>query len=319
MIRRALLPMILLVAMAGGLVMVVSARQPDQPGVRLVLEGRTAIIAGQPWALTVRMTGAQAGDTVYLALFNGLQTLEKDVRLTRNGLAVWHIPAGRLTEAGTSLIIARAGTVESQRTLEVISGAAVEADLFSTANTFAAYGEAGATVLLLPRDAWGNPASDTGDLAVEVRFPDSQQATYPFMYTEGLGWARLRSMGGPGRVRLSLVDASVSGTLELLQTPGEPAQVDLSLDPLCVWDDGRDMVTLTAAVHDAHDHPVADGTLVTFSWQNGFGYGLTLDGVALLRIPGPSAAGRYHYTAKSGVVVSNQAILQVSAGGCAGE
>jgi hypothetical protein len=135
-------------------------------------------------------------------------------------------------------------------------------------------------------------------------------------YRTGIGWVSIQSHDSPGRVRVTLHASTAQAYLELMQQPTNAAAVNLTITPACILSDERDRVTLTADVMDEYGSPVVDGTLVTFSWEGGHGYGQTIDGRATLRLPAPPQPGRYLYTATSDAAHSSAIPLQVTATQC---
>jgi hypothetical protein len=246
----------------------------------ITLDGDTKITAGEPWQLRVTVNAGAAGENVQALLFNGFRTFQTQLTLGTGGVAVWQIQQGQITQAGTSLVVVQYGDDRVQQALRVFPEAPTAVDMVTTANAIPAYGDGTATILLLPRDTFGNAPLDSRRFLLDVQYPDGTTTNEPFTYNNGLGRYTLNSQGMQGRVRLSLDDDALTAALELMQIPSVPAVVALSITPDCVLDDGRDVITLSAVVTDAHRAPVSDGTLVVFDWDEGMGYGHTLDGRA---------------------------------------
>lgn len=297
---------------AGLLIVVLS--QPDD--VLIELDAQTRIEAGQAWTVTISIPYADAGDMVEAVLMNGLQTLTTQLMLGDGGMARWSIPANRITQAGRSLLWVRYHDYEVRHTLDVAPQEATTADLFSTSNDLVAYGESQTTVIVLPRDEWGNPANDDTPLTLHSRYPDGTTRSDVFDYVGGIGWLILPSQGQVGRVRLMIAHDVIDATLELRQTPNQPDAITLKIQPPCVLNDDRDLVTLIANVADAQGYPVVDGTLVTFRWREGFGVERTIDGRATLRLPAPTRIGWHFYRAQAGNVQSLYRWLRVTGEAC---
>lgn len=283
---------------------------------RILLQAERRIDAGDPWQVTVQIPNATAGDTVQIILINGLQTLDTTVTLGTGGIAVWQVPTKQITQAGDSLLIVRYGELETRQTMQVSPLSPNEVDLFTTANTLRAYGEGAATIMMLPRDIWGNPPNTLSETSLDIVYPDGTQASQSFDYTEGLGFLQMRSQGHPGRVRLTLNQRSIEAAMELTQTAGTPQSILINVSPDCILADGRDLVTITATVQAEAGLPVTDGTLVTFTWRDGQGYAQTIDGVATLRMPVPAGEAWIIFHANVSEQRSEAGILRIEDGNC---
>ncbi len=283
---------------------------------RISVNADDILYAGERWVVTVSVVDAEAGETVQATLINGLQTLHAELTLGDGGVALWRVPAGRLVQAGQTLLILRYDEHVFRYPLRVLPTEPVTADLFATLNQLMAYGQGETTIITLPLDAWGNATTNHHQLRLISHYPNGYRDTHRFTYAGGLGWLTLHSQGGPGRLRLALQQGSIDTRLELHQSPGRPHDIALSLATGCVPNDGRDTVTVAATVMDAHGNTVADGTLVTFTWRNGQGVGRTLDGRASLRLPAPTRTGWVMFRAAAGEVISMPEFLQVTRGLC---
>lgn len=313
--RRLIL--ILMTAGLAGIVLheVLLSAQSSSAG-QIAVEVARSISAGQPLDIAVHIAGAEAGVTVEAALFNGLQRHSAALALGTGGVALWRIPPETLVHAGESLLVIRHAGEEVRLGLTVRPGEVERIDLLTTANNIGAYGEETADILVLPRDRWGGVPSSIAGAVGEIRYPDGEIRRLPFTYRAGLGWARLRSLGAPGRVRLRLGIHAASATLEINQLAGRVSRIDLQVSPACVLDDGRDLITLSARVTDRQGFAVVDGTLVMFTWRGGQGYGQTIDGQAALRLPTSARPGVYRYSAEAAGVESNTIELTVTADRC---
>lgn len=284
--------------------------------ITIKLVAPTSIQAGDSWELSVIVPGANAGEVVNATLFNGLHHHQLLLKLGTGGIALWQFPKNTLIYAGTSLLTVRYQDVELQRALHVLPTKARTAELMTTSNNLAAYGEQQALLMALLADEWGNPPSLNTEIRAEVQFPNTQRKPLKFTYANGIAWSPMRSMGEPGRVRVTLAVDDANSYLEINQIAAAPANIALELFPECILSDGRDIVTLTAEVRDAFGYSVADGTLVAFSWNEGESYALTLDGRAKLRLPAPTTFGDVTYSAHSGGAQPASAVLKVVQDGC---
>ncbi|QPC84960.1 hypothetical protein G4Y79_11495 [Phototrophicus methaneseepsis] len=283
---------------------------------KITLEGPITLTAGEAWALNITIDNGSVGDTLEASIINGLQVLHETLTLGTGSIALWHIPEGTITQAGESLLIITYGNDTVEQNLAVLPAEPAQVDLFSTMNSLPSYGEGETTVMILPRDLWGNAPPNDSHFSLHVQYPTGESLMYPFEYREGLGYLQLVSQGGPGRLRLSIAQDQLAASLELVQTSGVPSKVELELVPDCVLNDGRDMVTLEATILDSNAYNVVDGTLVTFTWDDGQGYGRTIDGTAMLRLPAPLQTGHFVYGASSGQAHAEPAMLEVTAERC---
>lgn len=286
--------------------------QPLQAQTIFTLDAPSFINAGG--ALTVKVR-AEASTPISLRLYNGIQRLATTLIAEADGTATWELPPNTLISSGESLLIATADGATLTQTIQVRVGDIEQVDFLTTANNLIAYGQGQAMLISLVGDRYGNPVSDF-EATVSIQPPNGETEEVPLSIQSGLGWQWFDSIGAPGRVRLTLSAASVRQSLELMQMPAAAAEVTLVLSPACVNDDGRDVITLQARVADEHGLPVSDSTLVSFQWALGGGSAQVFEGVASLRLPAPTAAGRYDFTASSGDVTSEPVALSVETEAC---
>lgn len=297
----------------------VHAQTPPNNTGTITLESTERIRAGDAWDVAISIPTTQTGAQVDAFLVNGMRTFDVTLTLDTGGVAVWQFPADEITQAGASQLIVRYGDQEARRSLQVMPLAATDVDLFTTANALPAYGDGAATIMVLPRDEWGNAPPNIDTLLLDVLYPDETHRQNTFNYVQGLGWLDLRSVGNPGRVRLGLTEGGLLADLELTQTPGTAASVIARVEPSCITADGRDLMTVTAHVRDKAGNAVAAGTLVTFTWLDGQAAAQTIDGLATLRLPTPTKPGWMIFRAHVGELRSEVAILQVAVGRCSDE
>ena len=274
-----------------------------------------SIQAGDEWTVSLTVADAIAGDTVDVVLVNGLQTFHETLTLGSGGVARWHLPEDTLTQAGESVLIVRHGETESRMQLRVNPERPVTGELFSTGNAIPAYGNGSASVIVLPRDRWGN-APIEHDFAVNIRYPDGSDVVNDMTYRPGIAWSKLVSRGDPGRIQLRM--PALDAELDIMQTPGTAQALSLSVKPECIRDDSPDRIMLDAIVTDHRGNNVTDGTLVTFYWQGGQGYGRTVDGRATLYIPHPGTPGFVLYQATAGTASPAAAVLVILGEACNG-
>lgn len=276
----------------------------------------TTIFAGD--AITITVNVGLERTVVKMTLLAGWETFTATILPDQDGVAHWSIPTGQVTHADDGLIIAQYDEQEIRYPLRVLPGEPINTDFFATANMAASYGQGSASVLILPYDAWGNAAMQGEPYTMIGLFPDGWREVYDFKRSGDLGWLDFQTQGAPGRVRLTLQQDINFAPIELMQMPGDPWLIDLMLTPDCVQKGGRDFTTLLALVLDNHGNTVVDGTLVRFTWEDGQGYGRTVDGQASLRIPAPNESGEYAYHAISGERSSGSVMLEVTGGICEG-
>jgi hypothetical protein len=281
----------------------------------VTLEFPDTITAGDAWTLRIHIPAAQAGDQVNIQLYHGLRRLDAELTLGSGGVAAWEVAAGALTQAGTSLILVRYQETEVRASLAVMPSAFTRADFFATVNTIAAYGDEMTTLLLLPRDNWGN-AVTAGGFSASIRYPNGVTKILPMRGATGIAWAELTSAGSPGRIRVSLNELRLDAPLEIQQVAAAADNITLELGSDCVLADGRDMIMLNAQVQDRHGVPVVDGTLVRFLWDGGAGSAITTNGTARMRLPAPTMHGEYRFWAVSDAARSPEVSLRVTDESC---
>jgi len=290
---------------------------PTPSAEEIVLDSLPMIHVGDKWQLSLTVDNYRVGDTIAVSLLNGLKTFNKTLILGPGGVAVWQIDEGQIIQAGESLIIVQYGTKIIEKSLTVLTNKPTSGILFTSANSVPAYGEGTATIMFLAEDEWGNIPDISQPLYLEVHYPDGNPPTKELLtYQDGLGRFKLWSKGQAGRIRLSVDQGFVQTNLELIQTAGATHSIDLDIVPKCVLNDGRDLVTLSAVVYDQNRYAVADGTIVTFLWSGGYGYGQTIDGVATLRLPAPETLGQIVYQASVGSILSNNTSVLIEEYNC---
>ncbi len=271
-----------------------------------------SIAAGAAWSIEIELSSGNAGEKVDLALFSGLQHLTQQVITGTGGVARWNIPGNTVTQAGEGLLIARYGGEETRRAVRVIPGRAAQADLITTANAVRAYGDARGTLIVLLRDAYGNPPREATEAELTLTYPGGDQAAYMLAHRTGLAWTWFSSMGDPGRVRVHVAAESALADLELRQVPGAVESITLAITPRCAAADGRDVIRLSAQAFDSHGFPVVDGTLIRFDLGDGFGMGRVSNGSAVLNIPAPLQTGQHRFSASSGAAASRAVFLRIT-------
>lgn len=290
-------------------------RAESQVVTTVIIRAQSVLRAGDPLLVTVKAESVRA-DEVDIVLLNGTQRLDHRMRLNSNGVGTWQIPGGQLTQSGVSIVLVVHDGEIYRHTIDVLATRPVHLDLLTSARYLSAGGSGIGMLMALAYDQWGNMVSPTQSVQTQVRYPTGEQRTFGITLKDGLGWRWVGSAGDPGRVRITATFKAVSATFELFQVAGPPAMIELVVRPDCILADGRDVYQLMATVHDSRDYPVADGTLVTFEWEDGRGYGTAISGAALLRLPGPTQAGTYQFTATSGDVESEPQTLVVAEDRC---
>ncbi|MDX2141270.1 MAG: hypothetical protein SF123_24510 [Chloroflexota bacterium] len=307
--QRIIIPVVLLtIFLVTGANILAALRNSSMSGI--TLEFPDTITAGDAWTLRIHVPAGQAGEPVNIQMYHGLRRLDAELMLGSGGVAAWEVAAGALTQSGMSLIVVRYQETEARASLTVMPSVFTRADFFATLNTIAAYGDEATTLLLLPRDDWGNSVA-AGGFSVSIRYPDGVTKRLPMSGIHGIAWAELTSGGSPGRIRVSLNELRLGTPLEIQQVAGAAHNITLQLASDCVLADGRDMIMLTAQVQDRHGVPVVDGTLVRFLWDGGAGSAITTDGNARIRLPAPTVHGEYRFWAVSDAAHSPEVRLRV--------
>lgn len=312
MTNRHKLTLILAIAIAYVLGLLLASAEPDPIHITM----RAFIRAGDSLSVTVRVDNAEASDTIDMTLANGLHLIDETLTLGTGGIAVWQIPEAVITQAGTSVLVARYDNAVQRKQLTVLPLTTHEIDVFADANNIVAYGEESTTIMILPEDRWGNTPSQRNQFVVDVIYPDTSRDKGKFDLLSGLGLYTLTSQSDPGRVRIEASTQDVTEQLELMQIPSQADEIELTIHPDCLLDDGRDLVTLSISVQDEQSQAVTNGTLITILWDDGKGFARTLDGVATLRLPAFQDVGDYLFRAQVGNVRSAKATLRVVEESC---
>lgn len=268
----------------------------------LTLTGATAIKAGENWTVTVHADVAKPNPVIALTLLNGLREYDTNLTLDGNGTAQWTLPAGTLTAAGTSLVLAKYGVLEARFKLVVSPIEPTQIDALSTANTLTAYGTQCGAFVAVGQDHFGNPLDSHAISSLVLRSDSGNTKTIPLMFTGGLAISTVCSLGNPGKLFMTISTGNLNSTITLAQVPGMPAHVKLDVVPACVEQSQRDslLVNLNAQITDEHGQPVSDGTQVRFEWDGGYGIALASNGRAILSIPYPSIAPAIYIKATAG-------------------
>lgn len=272
------------------------------------------VSAGEMTTITIKVVGT-TDRTVDVVLLNGMRRFDQRVGLNRRGVGIWRIAAGELSQSGASLVIVLVEGQTYHHIIPVIASQSATIDLLTSARTIPAYGEGRAMIMVLVSDDWGNMINNS-DLWFNVRYPNGSRNTIRVPLNNGLGWRWIASSGTPGRLRIAATARQQIATLEMFQAAGPPAAIVLTVTPACLLSDGRDVFQLSAVVTDGEGARVADGTLVTFYWPDGQGYGVAANGVAILRLPAPPFAGHYDYWASSGDITTHPIQLTIAEDRC---
>lgn len=281
----------------------------------IVVRMPAIIRAGDGVTITVKIAPLTDG-RVDAVLLNGAQRLDQAIPLNARGVGIWRIDEGVLIQSGMSVLVLDYQGMTHRHSFEVEPHQPHHLELLTSARTIPAHTQGLAMLMVIASDQWGNMAQSNRDFPVMVRYPSGARQIFSMPIVNGLGWRWLASSGLPGRIRISAGGNGQSANLELFQVAGPPATINLTLSPDCVLSDGRDLFQLSALVTDKYGEVVVDGTLVTFYWEGGQGYGAVADGVAILRLPAPADAGDYTYWAKSGEATTSPIILTIREDRC---
>lgn len=295
-------------------------RQPaiSQLGATLTMKYVPSINAGDLFTLHLFWSGAPlpTPPEVQVTVFQGIGVIYSTIRLDASGEGQWDIAPQKLVQAGTAAVFARLGSTSARGSLTVLPLEADHLNLYSTANTLIAYGNAQAMGIALMGDRWGNPVSSGITTAIAINYPDGTKDAFEIdRHYAGFGWFPLASRGVPGRTSLTLNVGDQTQTAEIQQVPGTPSRISMTHFPSCILENTTirpDLLELRALVADANGYPVSDGTVVDFFWKDGKGRALTLNGQAELRIPAPKRSGVYTYVVRSGPIAQGTTLLRVA-------
>ena len=217
----------------------------------------------------------------------------------------------RGNQTGKATVTVSVGAL-TPKTTEVTITAGPLSALSLTANPTAikANGSSTSDVNLQLKDAYGNlldravPITLTTTLGT---FPGGG-TTYTASPTTGLVQVPLKSITRTGVANLRATAGSLTTDSFVSFIPGDPARIDLSINPTTLVADNQAEAVLRATVWDAYDNKVTDGITVTFAAQHGTLVGgatkTTVNGIADKTLRSDTYLGTVPLTVTAGSAVS---------------
>ncbi|MCU0495088.1 MAG: hypothetical protein MUD01_26165 [Chloroflexaceae bacterium] len=233
--------------------------------VSLRLDAPPTLVAGT--AATVRLSGAVPDGTSATLLLLGSYGPHMVQASFSGGSASFALPAEATRHAGVTDLIASAGEAQARSQLDILPGAPVSpvVPMVGPRSTVAD-GRVELMAVVIPTDAWGNPAADGTDVTLRVRQPGNREQQWSMLVAGGLAWERIVSGTRSGRTTVAASSGAASGPeASVREIAGPPASFTLSADPTSLPADGHQTLTLrTGQVQDRYGNTLPDGTLVTF-------------------------------------------------------
>ncbi|MBI3948176.1 MAG: M6 family metalloprotease domain-containing protein [Armatimonadetes bacterium] len=185
--------------------------------------------------------------------------------VTVGGKATVTYTAG--TTVGSAKVTATAGGVSGDVVLTLTPGASANVAVSATVTQLPADGASTSTLTAVVTDARGNKVAD----GTVVGFAVDRGAVSPAAAPTSGGQASVTFTAGrvSGPVNITATAGSATGTLKIWLIPGPPASISVVPAQTSATADGASTVSITATVLDASGGPVADGTVVSLSVNNG--------------------------------------------------
>jgi hypothetical protein len=231
------------------------------------------IMAGQPISVTVSVFDSSNNMEIVLILEGSFGAVPQ-ISDSSQGEAIFSLGSNWTQYAGALKLTARAGGVETTRTVNVIPGPAADPILpLVGPRSIVADGEHWTMVVAVPMDEFGNAVAEGTQTAIHVQhpvapgqLPESAQEHIAAETRHQLTWARIYSGHTAGQTSISVTaDDAHSPERSIREMPGPPVAVDISANPAILAADGRQLVFLsTGQIKDQFDNILLEGTSVNF-------------------------------------------------------
>ena len=279
----------------GGSISTISAHVVDQYG--------TDVVNGTPVTFTT-----SGGD------FGGSATT---VETTNDGIATANLSSGTLVE--TITVTATADSKFDTTTVSFVPGPPAFVTVAATPPSLRIgwYGQWAAAVSATVRDQYLNLVED--GTAVEFMVVQTERADVLPRWCDTVGGVAFSTLYSKQTIGVATVHATsglVSGSFDVMLTPGLPYSLTVSADPPAVLVGGEETI-VTADVRDIGGYHVEDGTLVTLETDKGDFAGLTisssttLNGLASVVLSSPNLRGTATITATTDGVVGSGSVTFV--------
>jgi hypothetical protein len=193
---------------------------------------------------------------------------------TENGIATTQYRAP--VTAGNVTITASTGAAMGNTSIAVNPGALASLTVTTDHDSLWADNSSETTVRALARDTYGNPAL-AGTI---VGFSGVNGSVTESASTDANGYAVATFRAGlnPGNATVTATSNLISGSGSVYLRMTEPAHLAMTITPRQLIADGQSTALLRAQVLDNQNRPVSNGTIVTFTSENGQLDGYTITG-----------------------------------------
>jgi hypothetical protein len=259
---------------------------------RLVVDGPTSLDAGQPWSLAVeRADGVGVGVEVWGPW--GVRRI--DVTVDDGTVTV---PGFLTTTRGRLTALLTTDDAVGRATVTVVPGPAVDGIVpLAGPRSIVADGADWTMVTAIPTDRFGNAVADGTPVQIHRRRPDGSIGIVETAVDGLLAAERLTAGTAAGRSTIRVgVDTATGAEVEVLEVPGPPVVVELSVPEQPLRADGRRLVVIASApLADRFGNQLLDGTAASVAIDGPLGVGtmttVTIDGRAEFVLESPAQPG----------------------------
>jgi hypothetical protein len=234
-------------------------------------------------------------------------------RTTASGMATATLTS---ESAGPATITVTGNTSQGWVDVGFIAGEPYTVTAEADPDSVVANGVATSNISATVVDQYNNPVADGTVVTFTTNLGSFSTVPYTRMTTDGVAEATLTAGTelGMATVTVTATDAVSNAVVQFVA--GEPYTLAAEASPGSVVADGLSTSTITATVHDQWSHPVADGTVVTFTTSLGsFPTApytrTTVDGTAVAVLTSSTQVGTSIVTATSGVTSDTTEVLLV--------
>ncbi len=244
----------------------------------------------------------------------------------QDGTASFILPATDTRQSGLVTLVATAGKARGEAEFWLEPGSAVEPlTPLVGARSIIADGDHWAMTTIVPFDSYGNPVAEGTPILIRSLHPDGELDESEVPVKHLLAWDRIWSNTTAGRTTIAVSSGDAFGPeADLLEVPGWPESLRVTVDPPGATADGRQLLSLkTNVLRDAFGNILPDGTQITFAvttpentpWMIP---GITIDGVAEVPLQAASEPGQFEVTASVFGIASEPVTVTFTAGPAVG-
>jgi hypothetical protein len=221
----------------------------------------TATLVNQD--LTPVTDGTVVTFTTNLGSFDGQTTI---TRTTVSGVTTANLTSH---DVGTATVTLIGDTSQGWVDVTFLPGEPYAVTLEANPTSIIANGSATSTITATVVDQYTHLVTDGTVVTFTTDLGSFPTAPYTSTTVGGLAVAILTSSTDLGTATVTATAANAAGSTGVPFVPGEPYTVTVEASPTSITADGVSASTVTATVTDQWQHPVADGTLVTFTTSLG--------------------------------------------------